>query len=132
MKKNFIKILDNVNTGLMTFNKIIHANRNFTGANFNAFIPDKISTKKEIGNIDIKNMKLNLVNKIKNILDLNAIKNDNIMKKKVEEIANKVNAEIIRPNKINKESINLNKNQDIKKIFEEENKIKKEKRNKFN
>lgn len=49
MKKNFIKILDNVNTGLLTFNKIIHANKNFTGAHFNAFIPDKTISKREIG-----------------------------------------------------------------------------------
>ncbi len=49
MKKNFIKILDNVNIGLLTINKIIHANRNFTGANFNAFIPDKITSKRAIG-----------------------------------------------------------------------------------
>jgi len=49
MKNNFIKILDNVNTGLLTINKIIHANKNFTGANFNAFIPDKITSKREIG-----------------------------------------------------------------------------------
>lgn len=51
MKKNFIKILDNVNTGLLTLNKIIHANRNFSGVNFNTFIPDKTHTKRELSKI---------------------------------------------------------------------------------
>lgn len=41
MRKNLIKILDNVNTGLLTLNKIIHSERNFTGANFNSFIQEK-------------------------------------------------------------------------------------------
>jgi len=49
MKKNFIKILDNVNTGLLTLNKIFHAERDFTGAHFNAFILDKNRSKMKIG-----------------------------------------------------------------------------------
>ena len=41
MRRNFIKILDNINTGLLTLNKVIHANQNFSGVNFNSFIQEK-------------------------------------------------------------------------------------------
>lgn len=38
MRKNLIKVLDNVNTGLLTFNRVIHADNNFSGVNFNSFL----------------------------------------------------------------------------------------------
>ena len=40
MRKNFIKILDNINTGLLTANKIANANQNFKGAYFNTYLFD--------------------------------------------------------------------------------------------
>jgi len=43
MKKNIIKVLDNVNIGILTINKIIHANNNFSGVNFNSYIVEKKS-----------------------------------------------------------------------------------------
>ncbi len=48
MRSNFIKILDNINTGLITLNKVIHADRNFSGVNFNSFIRDKNLSKRKL------------------------------------------------------------------------------------
>lgn len=55
---------------------------------------------------------------------MNTIKNDENMKKKVEEIANKVNAEITKPNKDSNDNLHLNKNAEQSKIFKEDEKIK--------
>lgn len=51
---------------------------------------------------------------------MNAIKNDENMKKKVEEIADKVNAQINKPIKISNDGLKLNKNQETNKIFKED------------